>query len=237
MSFHRVLSRMRLAAAGPQCGVSRGKATVDQQDLAELLRQFDSMDKAMRAMHESLQWKPAAGVLPAFIPEISVRLLTQDDRITADPLFVVFQKREMVVEEGYDHDRIAWYDSEDCEEVFGQHADELEAKFQAGKYVLKRFRRVAMKEVDEFVTACFTEQGCKDFLAINGHNLKKPFIYAASLYRNREMIDLRNWLMLPHGSAPAAEPGQDGAEIVGPLDGDKLAALLGGSIEKPEQQQ
>ena len=42
-----------------------------------------------------------------------------------------------------------------------------------------------------FATACFTEQGCKDYLAANGHNLKSPRVYVYSGYRNAEWIALR----------------------------------------------
>ena len=62
--------------------------------------------------------------------------------------------------------------------------------------------KIALKEIDQFETACFTEQGCKDYLEANGHNLRKPFIYAHSLYRNREMLELRKMLM--------AEPQKEG---------------------------
>jgi hypothetical protein len=55
-------------------------------------------------------------------------------------------------------------------------------------------RKIYIKENDEFVTACFTEEGANNYLKINGHNLKKPFIYVTSLYRNEEMITIRNLL-------------------------------------------
>lgn len=47
---------------------------------------------------------------------------------------------------------------------------------------------------DEFVTVCFTYQGCKDYLAVNGHNLNQPFIYVHSLFRNSEMLSIREFL-------------------------------------------
>lgn len=46
----------------------------------------------------------------------------------------------------------------------------------------------------EFVTVCFTEQACEDYIASNGHNLNEPRIYAASAYGNREMIAIREML-------------------------------------------
>lgn len=44
---------------------------------------------------------------------------------------------------------------------------------------------------ERFVTACFTRKGAEAYIAANGHNLREPFIYVASLFRNREMIGLR----------------------------------------------
>ena len=122
------------------------------------------------------------------------QLLTQDGRGTADPFFVVFSKREIVVDSEYDHDRIVWWHKEDCVEACERATrwlDYREDTFRdTGDWV-----KLAIKEIDQFETACFTEQGCKDYLAVNGHNLRKPFIYARSLFRNREMLELRKMLM------------------------------------------
>lgn len=54
----------------------------------------------------------------------------------------------------------------------------------------------------EYVTACFTEEGAQAYLSVNGHNLRKPRIYADGSYRNAEYRDIRNWLM----SLPAQPP-------------------------------
>jgi hypothetical protein len=62
-------------------------------------------------------------------------------------------------------------------------------------------RRLGYIEVWEFVTGCLTEQGCKDYIACNGHNLREPRIYAYGAYRNAEFIALRKWLMGLRGSA------------------------------------
>lgn len=55
--------------------------------------------------------------------------------------------------------------------------------------------RLAVFDVWEFVTACFTEKGCKDYLAVNGHNLTEPRIYAAGSYRNEEFRTVREYLL------------------------------------------
>lgn len=58
------------------------------------------------------------------------------------------------------------------------------------------WERVPVIEFDEFVTACFTEEGCRNYITKNRHNLNKPFIYASSLYRNDEMISIMNFLSI-----------------------------------------
>lgn len=47
----------------------------------------------------------------------------------------------------------------------------------------------------EFVTACLTEHGCKEYLRFNGHNLGETRIYAESGFRNQEVQMLRLILM------------------------------------------
>ena len=62
-----------------------------------------------------------------------------------------------------------------------------------------------MKDIDVFVTACFTEQGCKDFLARDGHNHRRPFIYAFGSYRNGEYQAVRNILKSLPGTSASPE--------------------------------
>jgi hypothetical protein len=57
------------------------------------------------------------------------------------------------------------------------------------------YERVWYRIVPRFVTACLTRKGAEDYIACNGHNLTNPYIYVESLYRNAEMIALRNHLM------------------------------------------
>ena len=141
--------------------------------------------------------------VPAFIPVMGELISTQNNRITADPLFCVFQKQGVVADADYDHDFIEWYCSERETVADATRTERLEALRNGGKHYLEdaieirgvEWRRVAVKEIDVFVTACFTEQGCKDYLALNGHNLRKPFIYVTSMYRNEEMKQLRNWII------------------------------------------
>jgi hypothetical protein len=47
----------------------------------------------------------------------------------------------------------------------------------------------------EYVTACFTEKGCQDFIAIEGHNLGETRIYADNSYRNNEYREIRDFIL------------------------------------------
>ncbi|WP_228060284.1 hypothetical protein [Serratia marcescens] len=122
---------------------------------------------------------------------------TQDNRITDQPFFAVMTKREIVASEDHDCDRICWVENQSgnyVEATETQHR-RLEAIYQAKYEVRDGWDRYAMKEIDVFVTGCFTEQGCKDYINKNGHNLNKPFIYAFGSYRNDEYQTVRKFIM------------------------------------------
>lgn len=129
--------------------------------------------------------------LPPELSTIGELIRTQDNRITDQPMFVVFQKREIIGSDEHSPSRICWV--WDGEEVSELRAKRLEALYQDGRDT-RGYDRYAMQEVDEFVTACFTEHGCKDFLRQNGHNLRQPYIYACGSFRNNEYQLVRNWL-------------------------------------------
>ncbi|MBZ7244100.1 ead/Ea22-like family protein [Klebsiella michiganensis] len=129
--------------------------------------------------------------LPPELYTIGELIRTQDNRITDQPIFVVFQKREIIGSDEHSPSRICWV--WDGEEVSELRAKRLEALYQDGRDT-RGYDRYAMQEVDEFVTACFTEHGCKDYLRQNGHNLRLPYIYACGSFRNNEYQLVRNWL-------------------------------------------
>ncbi|OAT18001.1 hypothetical protein M977_03789 [Buttiauxella gaviniae ATCC 51604] len=138
--------------------------------------------------------KPLCVKLPDEFARIAENLRTQDNRVTSDPMFCVFQKREIVTDEDYDYDRIVWID-EDGNEATTHQRRRLELLHENSREAPEKWRRIAVKEINDFVTCCFTEQGCKDYLACNGHNLRLPFIYVKSGFRNAEYQTMRNWLM------------------------------------------
>ncbi|MHC9213731.1 hypothetical protein [Serratia marcescens] len=132
---------------------------------------------------------------------------TQDNRITDQPFFAVMTKREIVASEDHDCDRICWVENQsgDYVEATETQHRRLEAIYQAKYEVRDGWDRYAMTEIDVFVTGCFTEQGCKDYINKNGHNLNKPFIYAFGSYRNDEYQTVRKFIMqMPETPATSA---------------------------------
>lgn len=131
---------------------------------------------------------------------LRTELRTQDNAITADPLFVVFQEERVYgVSQDYQTNGYTWVGVDDSSVT----ADDDEAKvldkllddgreLSIGRVT---FDRVWYRIVPRFVTACLTRKGAEDHIARNGHNLTKPYIYVESMYRNDEMIRLRNHLM------------------------------------------
>ncbi len=159
------------------------------------------------SMSEQLAELKALPAIPKELFEIGELIRTQDNRITDQPFFAVMVKREIISSEDHDYDRICWVENQSgdyCEATDTQHR-RLEAIYQAKYEVREGWDRYAMKEIDVFVTGCFTEQGCKDYISRNRHNMNKPFVYAFGSYRNNEYQVVRNFLQ----SLTAAKPAED----------------------------
>jgi hypothetical protein len=154
--------------------------------------------------------------LPAAVGElvaIGELIRTQDNRITDSPIFIVQQKRKIC---GVDADytsHFEWIDPRDTSEVYDDAAKaERDAEREEEGLPPIEWIQVGYIEIWEFVTACFTEQGCKDYLARNGHNLRQPRIYAEGSYRNQEWRTVRSYLMSL--SALTAEAGKGGVDAL-----------------------
>jgi len=193
--------RQRLANAEHQLHVA-GLANHNLR--ASRRAQFHKRRSAEKRIAE-LEASQLAVKLPGEFAVIGENLRTQDNRITSDPMFCIYQKEEIVVDDEYDHDRIVWWNNEHCHEASKLRAKRLELLHHDGRDTPEEWRRIAVKEINDFVTCCLTEQGCKDYLAINGHNLRKPFIYVKSGFRNNEYQTIRNWLMLAGGTVQGDE--------------------------------
>lgn len=168
-----------------------------------------SIHQNIRALKKELA-EAKQDAIPAELLLIGELLRTQNNQYTDQPMFVVQQKRLIV---GLDADYsqgdedIVW-SIDDCQYFAGEpEFEEMERGYQENSEVPDDWHRTSFTTQWEYVTACFTEQGCKDYLKLDGHNLKEPRIYAEGSYRNEEYRTLRNWLKsLPAPAMQAKEP-------------------------------
>lgn len=129
-----------------------------------------------------------------YIKAIGRNLRTQDNRATANPQFIVQQKIRFYGV-GLDYtDLFKWIDSDNPEDVASDIEEHGLNFLDSEGLDTGSWRKVGYIEHWEFVTACFTEQGCEDYLRVNGHNLKEPRIYVESAYRNCEFNEVRELL-------------------------------------------
>jgi hypothetical protein len=141
--------------------------------------------------------------------DIGKEIRTQDNRITDSPIFVVEQKvRDYGFSEDYVED-FEWINDEgetvsedDVNDILEEHNKDVEEEemvefVDLDDYNCEEFnlRKVYYKDRWQFVTACFTEKGCEEYLKINEHNLKEARIYAFGSYRNDEFRSVREYLL------------------------------------------
>ena len=122
-------------------------------------------------------------------------LHTQDNRITANPIFCVQIKRRDV---GFDtafYDTRCWYNAEESEVIYADDRD-----FQKPP-TGDQWEEYAYKDHWETVMVAFTQAGCEEYLRQNGHNDRARAhngdvrIYVESFNRCPEMIAIREFLM------------------------------------------
>lgn len=126
---------------------------------------------------------------------ISERLKTQDNRITQHPMFCVQIKiREVGYDTGYS-DNKCWHNFETMETIYDDDKDFVDAPEG------KEWDEFGYKDRWETVMVAFTEGGCKEYLDLDGHNVKRRAhngevrIYAEYFRRCPEMIAIREALM------------------------------------------
>ncbi|MCS3807854.1 hypothetical protein [Xanthomonas sp. 4461] len=153
---------------------------------------------------------PAPAAVPVELETIGELIRTQNNRSTDAPIFIVQQKRMYAADPECDHDRMVWVDGDG--EACAEDAARLDAEFAETGETPDGWRRAAEAHYWDFVTACFTEQGCKDFIARDGHNLCEPRIYAAGSYRNSEWRQVRSFLadLATHPQPAAAKEQRNG---------------------------
>ncbi|UDQ77705.1 hypothetical protein LJQ72_09200 [Pectobacterium brasiliense] len=168
-------------------------ATLEQQlsNASQKAQNFEEVAHGLNFENDTLKQQLAAERATKELLNIGNNIRAQDNRATDQPMFVVFEKQEIIGSDEHSPSRIVW--CRDGEEVSESRAKRLEALHQECR-ATDGYERYAMQEIDVFVTACFTEQGCKDFLRQDGHNHRLPYIYACGSFRNHEYQAVRNFL-------------------------------------------
>lgn len=130
---------------------------------------------------------------------------TQDNRITADPIFMVRQRKRIYgMDQDYAGDDYVWSDKE-ANELIVYSDEELDAwiekentvGFQDEKCKWSRddFEKIFYVDVWEDVQPFFTEVAANQYIVANRHNLTDPHVYVKCAYRNWEWQLLREFLM------------------------------------------
>jgi hypothetical protein len=132
--------------------------------------------------------------IPPELLEISQRLKAQDNRCTAEPLFCLQMLcRDVAYDPGW-VDNHCWHNMGTMETVYDDDPDFKEPEgegWQEHGYVDRW----------ETVMVAFTEQGLKDYMVLDGHNVErrafrgKTRIYIETFRRCDEMIAIRKYLM------------------------------------------
>ena len=133
---------------------------------------------------------------------LRTELRTQDNACTAEPMFVVYDKQRIY---GLDSDHAEHYcwlypdrgdgRSEVADSKMVARLNHLESLGKDPKIGGVEYTRIGYVDVDRFITCCLTRKAAREFIERNSHRLRRPFVYVESLYRNAEMIALRNHLM------------------------------------------
>lgn len=169
----------------------------------------------------------ASAALSPALTEIGQRIVWDDhqnDHCTADPIFVVQQRKRIYgIEMDYDP-QIVWLHGDEytelgpeqsaiAEEYFGEcgrgpafiadgvaygalHEADPNAAMDAVEApdYVSNLRRLGYIDIWEFVQPFFTRQGAEAYIKSQAHRLTDPRVYVASAYRNPEWQGVREWL-------------------------------------------
>lgn len=120
------------------------------------------------------------------LQEIAHEIRNQDSRATAHPIFEVREwKRIWGMLADYS-DKYQWIDCDDPENIADKERHEdLDSRCD-GNDIFEGWSRVYYIDVEVTVQPFFTEKAANDYIRMNRHNLRRPFTYVQSGYRNPE---------------------------------------------------
>ena len=132
-----------------------------------------------------------------FLEQLSTELNSQDNMITAHPLYCVFQvERIYGMDKSLDIDRV--FVDEECIELSRQDLmdafDLTERQIEDGD-LPDTITETGYVDRPRFVNAHLTLEAANKYIRENNHNLNRPYVYVASMNRCPEMIQLRELLM------------------------------------------
>ena len=135
------------------------------------------------------------------LKQLAENIRTQDNRITQNPIFCVYEKEYVVLNHEYSSrfdTRYVWVSDEGCtftvDDKEFSALDNLTGRDEITVDGIK-YEKICQSIIPCFITAFFSENGANEYLRVNGHNLNEPYIHIHSLNRNAEMIGLRNHLI------------------------------------------
>lgn len=122
-------------------------------------------------------------------------LRTQDNQCTHLPVFMV-QREKLVT--GLDPDyceTIGWFHCDSRGPLNEDEAKELEESYEETGDIPEDYHRTGYAYEWENVQPFLTEEGAKEYIRINGHNLGKTRIYVESGFRNAEWAFIRELVL------------------------------------------
>lgn len=138
--------------------------------------------------HDEWSARAVATMLVQGFAENAPLLHTQDNRITAEPMFCVQEKERRYGIDPEWSDNVVWVDTDDG--VYEVAAPPNGCEPMPG--VVK----TGYVDLWKTVMVAFTETGAKEYLHLNGHNHRgETRIYVESFRRCPEMIQIRALLM------------------------------------------
>lgn len=124
----------------------------------------------------------------AELERVCARLKDQDRRMTATPVYVVFEKEKIPTDQEYSElfDYVST-DSGEYEEASEDQAKEFAKLESAGEELPDGFERVYYVVKPVFLQAFLTNEAAERFIEARRYAYKDPYIYVDSGWRNQEL--------------------------------------------------
>lgn len=176
---------------------------------ADILMTMSDRKTIMRAVDRFLPEPANTGA--AALLAIGDHLRTQDNRCTSNPMFCI-QVCERIgpIDPTYGTGHRMYHNHQESETYYPDRPDPEEwARLNALDDKGNLPESVTAGDYFEkwtTVQTCFTEDGCKQHLELNGHNYRHYYgtrIYVESFHRNPEMLAIREFLMANTETPPS----------------------------------